>query len=337
MGIELNEYNKQARGGTELLIEEFQSYVPRDLLDHFQIIPSRFRTLDESKIRILWVHDLPEDPEYNHLKGDGHKKFHLLVFVSNWQMQRFIERFQIPWEKCIVLQNAIRPFTPEEIEGKHDVKDGIIKLIYHTTPHRGLNILVPVFARLCEEFKNIHLDVYSSLLMYGPAWAERDKTYAPLYDQIKSMSQATYHGAVDQPTVRQAVAQAHIFAYPSTWQETSCRCLMEAMSAGCLSVHPNYAALFETSAGLTRQYQFSGNLEMHAHSFYQVLRETILNYKRPETAVVANVAKWYADSSYNWEQRGIHWAGVLKSLYDIYKDDTSVPGEQFVYKTTKDK
>jgi hypothetical protein len=36
-----------------------------------------------------------------------------------------------------------------------------IKLIYHTTPHRGLQILVPVFEKLCEWHDDIELDVFS--------------------------------------------------------------------------------------------------------------------------------------------------------------------------------
>ena len=62
--IEQNEANKKANGGTELAMRfVYGGRIPRELLINTQIIPGRIRKLDESKIRILTLHDLPEDPE----------------------------------------------------------------------------------------------------------------------------------------------------------------------------------------------------------------------------------------------------------------------------------
>jgi hypothetical protein len=51
--------------------------------------------IDETKIRILWQHDLPGDPESEHLKNGGHDRFHKIVFVSNWQMQQYINHYMV--------------------------------------------------------------------------------------------------------------------------------------------------------------------------------------------------------------------------------------------------
>ena len=88
MSFEKNELNRVAKGGTELLMERLYSVFPLELLNKFQIIPSRVRELQEDKIRILYCHDLSEDPESGRaLFDNGHTKFHKIVFVSNWQMQ----------------------------------------------------------------------------------------------------------------------------------------------------------------------------------------------------------------------------------------------------------
>ena len=87
MGIEVNEISQKSNGGTELMLRGLQMRLDPALVEAFQIIPSRVRELDEKKIRVLWLHDLPGDPESEHLKNGGHERFHLLVFVSNWQMQ----------------------------------------------------------------------------------------------------------------------------------------------------------------------------------------------------------------------------------------------------------
>ena len=41
--------------------------------------------------------------------------------------------------------------------------------------------------------------------------------------------------------LKKSLASSHIFPYPSTYRETFCLALLEAMSAGLLCVHPNYA------------------------------------------------------------------------------------------------
>ena len=163
MAFAKDNLSTNAMGGTELMKHELQRRIDPSLFEEFQIFNSRVQEdLDETKLRIYWLHDLPGDPAVEHLANGGWNKFHKLVFVSNWQMQAFINHYDIPWNKCIVLQNAINP-----IDDHIKPNDGIIRLAYWSTPHRGLNILVPVFSKLCETYDNIELDVYSSFKIYG--------------------------------------------------------------------------------------------------------------------------------------------------------------------------
>ena len=135
----------KAMGGTELMKNQLVRRIDPKLLDEFQIFVSRAEEpFDSSKIRLFWAHDLPGDPASAHLKNGGWRNYHRLIFVSHWQMQQYIAFYGIPWSKCIVLQNAIDPIdVSERIYG-----GGTIRLAYWSTPHRGLNILVPVFDRL---------------------------------------------------------------------------------------------------------------------------------------------------------------------------------------------
>ena len=56
--METNELAQNAKGGTELMQEALYKQLPEDLLQYFQIIPSRVREVDDSKIKIYWLHDL---------------------------------------------------------------------------------------------------------------------------------------------------------------------------------------------------------------------------------------------------------------------------------------
>ena len=72
--MERNELSKNARGGSELMQERLYRDLPKDLLDKFQIILSRVRDINPDKKRVLWLHDLPGDPESEHLKDPEKRK-----------------------------------------------------------------------------------------------------------------------------------------------------------------------------------------------------------------------------------------------------------------------
>lgn len=290
------------------------------LVEPFQIIPSRVRELDDTKIRVLWLHDLPGDPECEHLKNNGHEKFHKLVFVSNWQMQQYVAYYRIPWSKCAVIENAIVPTSREVINKPTDK----IKLIYHTTPHRGLELLVPVFDKLLEKHNNIELDLFSSFKIYG--WEQRDEQYKQLFDYCKQHPNINYHGTVSNEEVRAALAQAHIFAYPSVWVETSCISLMEAMSSECLCVHPNYGALYETAGGTTVMYQMQDKVEEHMQVFYTQVDNAIELINSQDADLLRNIKgiqKGYADLRYSWDRTTAYWNDLLGNLLRQYPTEES--------------
>lgn len=306
--IETNELNAKARGGTELMQERLHNSLPPDLLDKFQIIPSRVRDIDPNRKAILWLHDLPNDPESQHLKDPNlRKRFSKIVAVSDWQMQLYNIILGVPYSESIVLKNAI---TPIDIQEKQ--YDGTVRIIYHTTPHRGLGILVPVFEELAKRHDNIQLDVFSSFSIYG--WEQRDAPYADLFERCRNHPKINYHGAVSNERIREELKRSHIFAYPSIWPETSCLAAIEAFSAMNIVVCPNYAALPETAAGFANMYQWSEDHNEHAGRFMQYLENTIIQIKKngPDKARL-NFQKSYFDAVYNWDNRAQQWQAMLES------------------------
>ena len=71
MPVATDELSKNAMGGTELMKYALESRLDKELLDEVQIVCSRVRALDESKISIFWAHDLPGDPESEVLRDRG--------------------------------------------------------------------------------------------------------------------------------------------------------------------------------------------------------------------------------------------------------------------------
>jgi glycosyltransferase involved in cell wall biosynthesis len=333
MTIAKDNLSQNAMGGTELMKFGLINRLPKELLEHFQIFVSRVQEpLDSNKIKIYWHHDLPNDPSaVEPLKNNGWKNFDILVFNSNWQQTEFQRAFNIPYWKCVVLYNAIEPI---ENHKKPDPTEHV-NLIYHTTPHRGLQILVPVFQQIAEKDKNITLDVYSSFKMYG--WDSKDKDYENLFEMCEKHPQINYHGYKPNSVIHEALKNSHIYSYPSIWTETSCISLMEAMSAKNVCVHSNLGALWDTSGGLTRMYQYDEDINIHASRFSSVLQKTIQDVRSLNMENELNFIKSYADLRFNWSRRALEWKNLLETLLNMKNagvlKNREEPKKHFVYRT----
>ena len=297
------------RGGTELMAERINT-LPADLLSNFNIIHSRNTGLDPNKKNILVCHDLALDPMYEYFKDGGWNQFDKIVFVSHWQKQQFQDYLGVPPSASVVLRNAITPIE------EHVKPDDKIRLVYYSTPHRGLDLLYAAFVPLAKEFPNLELNVFSSFELY--AWPERDEPYKDLFAKLEEHPQINYHKSVPNEVIREELKKNHILAYPSTWQETSCLVLIEAMSAGLTCVHSSLAALPETSLSLTLMYDYHEDLHQHAQRFYHVLRNAIAIYndnnvkQRHQNSL--DVQKSIADAIYGWEKRSREWESFLKGV-----------------------
>ena len=296
--------NSPARGGTELMADRINS-LPPELLSHFQIIHSRVRELDSAKKKILVLHDLAGDPEVQHLRNDGWKKFDKLVFVSHWQQQMYNAYLGVPFDAGVVLQNAIEPIDI------HLKKADKVRLMYFSTPHRGLELLYPSFNHLYKKYGDkIELNVFSSFNLYG--WEERDKQYESVFKLLKAHPGINYSKAVSNETIREELKRSHILAYPSIWQETSCLVLIEAMCAGLTCVHSSLAALPETALGCTYMYDYTENQITHMQRFTQTLDEAIQDVADDMSMSEDRIE--FVNETYSWHNRKLQWENLLTSL-----------------------
>lgn len=294
-----------ASGGTELAHNQLIRRIDKSILDNIQIV-SRPSELEEGKKHVLWMQDMPGDAPFLADKKER-DKFDGIVFVSSWQQSVFNINMGVPFSESVVIRNAIEPIPECD-----KATDEIIKMIYHPTPHRGLEILVPVFIELVKKYDFLHLDVFSNFDIYG--WGELNKNFENLYQQCRDHPKIEYHGFQPHDVVREAVRRAHIFSYPCIWRETSCMSAMEAMSAKCLVVAPNYGALPETLANYNIQYNWTEDFQDHAQRFYDAMCFAIENYRSENIQNLLSLQKIHADRSYSWGDREKEWTDYLSNL-----------------------
>jgi len=317
-----HEISLKAHGGSELVSNELDLILRREwpsLDESTAIHVSRFEALVAGRANILWLHDTPGDPMYDHLKEDGGQRFDALVFVSHWQHQAFLRAYELSARRIAVIPNGTFPLDDAYGEKWSSPDLGSasnpIRLIYFTTPHRGLEILLSVFDALHPDFLargvHIHLDVYSSFQIYG--WPQRDEPYRALFDYCEEHPGITYHGAVPHSVLMGALKTQHIFAFPSLWPETFCCCLSEAMFARLWVVHSNLAVLPETSGSLTQSYPFPPDIKDHRKIFAHALTHAVSTCLDDRGHVMERT-KLAADRArllYSWDVVAPQWATLL--------------------------
>lgn len=298
-------------GGTELQFLKLKQILQSDL-DDFNIMVTygHPNQIDENRINVLWQHNGLDDE--NLIKMMKYKPFveqiDQFIFVSNYQFDMFSRSFDIPSDRCHVIRNAIDP-----IEYKQKSEDKI-KLVYTSTPWRGLGILLEAFDRLNRP--DVELDVYSGLKIYGRQFVEETgNIFEPLFDRARSMKGVNYFEYAPNADVIKAVQSCHIMAYPSIFEETSCIAAIESLAAGCNFVGSNLGALLETVNVFGNLVPINRSRENHIEEFIDryvvVLEETINNFWTEENQKSLKLQTEYFNHYYSWETRKRDWKKFL--------------------------
>ena len=302
--------SQNALGGTELLAERLVKGSKKELFKNTNIIFSRpdlYEQYFASGINIFNFQDLPNDRMYkNFFESELVNKFSHFVFNSDYQKEEFCNKFDFNGRNISVIKNSINP-----IEMKQKKYDGKVNLIYHTTPHRGLELLAHCFPKILAKNDKVHLKVFSSLKIYG--WDEKDKVFEPLYKKLKDMKNVDYISNVSNEEIRKELVNSHIFAYPNIWPESSCLAAIEAMSAKNLLVLPNLAALKETGSKSKFLYEFTDNPSDHINTFQKQLTLAIQFVQKQSEDYKSHLdeLKIYADNNHNLNEYLKKWERVL--------------------------
>lgn len=302
---------RPAKGGTELLRDSMLKYTKFNEYEDLNLVLS---TPDINKVRftkknILWQHLNYSDESLGPMKDPSFMKaIDATVYVSHWQLEKFRYLFQVPLHNAYVIRNAIDP-----IEFKPKAKDGKLKLIYTSTPFRGLSILLDVMENINRD--DIELDVYSSTSVYGSGYeAHYYGVYDELFSRARSTKNVNYMGYAENKDIHTALQEAHIFAYPSIFEETACLSMIEAAAAGCNLVTTDLGALPETGGMYAKMCTIKSNEKEIAEEYMKLLNHTIDNYWSNENQELIREQSDYFNKYYNWERRAKEWDRLFEIM-----------------------
>ena len=295
-------------GGSENQLRLLLKYLPDESFKDINLIlnNTNYDLLEKDKINVLWMHHFVNQDEAKNLRSkDFINKLDWIVYNSNWNLDQHIKHFQVPKNKSAVIRNAI-----EKISFVEKPKDKI-SLIYHTTPWRGLKILLRVFKNL--NLENVELNVCSSTIIYGKKFDTfLGKTYEGLFDECKNTKNVNYFGFLKNEKVIEQLKKMHIFAHPSTWPETSCIAAIESMAAGCEVVTTNLGALNETCSPFGKIINFEKSPEDLEKKYSEALLDSIKNFWSAENQKKLKLQRETINNTYSWDARSTEW----KNFFD---------------------
>ena len=317
--------NPDGVGGTELMGRAWQDLVlpaAPDLADwHWCVLPGD-NTLSPDSSNLVWIHmHHMEDGLETLLDKQFLKHFKAYVFVSDWQYERFMEKFQLPAEKCYVLKNATQPF---ELHKKPEGNK--LNLMFHSNPIRGLDILLESLRLIPEEDIELHvfheIDPDERIKQYHQGLQTYEYSHVNPQEQeflryclklANDDKRVVRHTRTNNSKVREQLMNTHIFAYPTYFMETSCISMIEALCAGCSVLSSNLAALPETGLGFARQYGFIPDRQKHIERFARELKRTITEYREGKFDNTRQVE--ICNKYYSWETRVQDWVQFSKELW----------------------
>lgn len=297
---------QRPQGGTEIMVEGLRLRLG-DRLDAISLGINGFDPSDTSgKPLVVWLHHNVDQQWVQWCRErtlvDRVARF---VFVSHWQLERYVRAFDLPRERCLVLHNAVSI----EVEPRPWELGPKRQFAYTSTPFRGLSVLLDAWDRL--KAKDAELHIWSSMALYANPAADAD--YAHLYDRARALPNVSYHGAVPNHDLRQRLRTIDFLVYPSTFEETSCLSVIEAMAAGCRVICPALGALPDTSAGFARIYPAQPSPEAHAATVASVIADELAHpwQGRMEMAMLQQA---YCKGIYDWTIRTAEWQDLIDEL-----------------------
>jgi len=239
------------------------------------------------------------------------------IFKTNWQAHSFELEFNIDKSNVHVITNAASYFfhAPAGREHYFFEQAGAPILYFSSTPFRGLELLLYAFPLMRVSLPQVRARIFSSMAVYR-RFGKQDQ-YSALYRACSHVGME-YVGSINQQQLAQAVSSTDILAFPSTYAETSCITIMEAMLNCSIIVTHDLGALRETAAGFGHflAYNPGDDKATLARRFADFLVSVVAWYRRNPIAGrhYLESQRLYALRNYSWEKKAEEWEEFLKGL-----------------------
>ena len=250
-GHEVSIYNDPVREGKHGSVDYWHHSKFKNLSCDLLIASRTPGAVDDSYAvrsckKVLWHHDTHE---YDSLTPERNAKFSCHLALSQWH-RNFLKSYYPFIGNVKLTSNGLNT----DLYKRTNIKRDPHKMVWSSSPNRGLHTLVAMMPRIRRIVPDASLDVF-----YGfDNWIETCKktgNQEELMEMrlIKGLAESTagvkLHGRVSPSQLAEAQLGAGVWAYSTAWHETYCITAAEALCSGIVPVASNLAALPETLHG----------------------------------------------------------------------------------------
>ena len=261
-------------------------------------------TKPKSKYTILWLHDVPNNPDFTEERLQHIDKIAVLseYHKSLLRMQDKDGAFvPIPDNKIFLTANGIPELTNEW-------KGSPTRMFYASSPDRGLPFLLLAWPEIKKAVPDAELHIYYGFEVYDAIHANNPARVQWKNQVLQMMKQdgIIYHGRVGHDELHKAISECGVWVYPTDFTEISCITAMKAQALGAIPVVTNYAALEETVKN-----GFKVDVDIRSKSgqtdFFNTLIEVLKNPAKQEE-IRPEMMKWarnyflWSTVAKNWDQ-----------------------------------
>lgn len=276
--------------------------------------PDMFDARMNAEKKILWMHDVSVGDVQDGPWGDRFTRFDLMLGVSQWHANHLQKVYTVDPRKVDYIYNGFdhNLFTSEAA----GVEKDRFKMIYASSPDRGLENLLEIWPVVKKYYPQASLDVF-----YG--WHSVDKILAmrpnhplrflkerveTLLEQVNEDGSINWVDRVSRAELARHYSTASVWAYPTAFCETFCITALETQAAGIIPVTTQLAALQETVAckellipGHAGNSDYRKRFMEHVQSVFEA-DENTLQYWRSQGIEHAQSFSW--DKVYdNWRNK----------------------------------
>ena len=304
--------SKKYKGVQYLPMQNFQAYAtscPHDVLIG-QRIPEVFRAKLQSKINILWQHDVALKQQRKEFHGSLWN-LDKVFCLSDWQIQQYKDIYQINCDDLFYkTRNGINLIAQPD-NSKRQPK----RLVYTNRPERGMdNLLFNIMPKLWEKDPEIEL----CLAGYDNTHPNMEQFYNSCYAKIAEYQQQgrkiAHLGALNKNELYELYKTATLYVYPTAFHETSCITAMESQMCGIPMITSHIGALPETLCN-------EGNILVFGDyknepEYNDVFVEQTLNLLNNPKEIEEMQKKCFEKAKqYRWDEMAKEWENLFMEIF----------------------
>jgi glycosyltransferase involved in cell wall biosynthesis/hydrogenase maturation factor len=212
-------------------------YRDPEALDNFNVI-------HENKI----VYFVAQDVFYSKLNEERASKIDKFICLCSDHAHYVEAKHPYLKDKIVISSNGISSRIIDAIEKNNKIERNPYRLIYSSSPDRGLEQLIPIFKRVKEFIPELELHIFYGFDNINKV-IEKNPFVAKMRDSIMNGINSTdgifWHGRVGQYELIIEWLKSTFWCYPINFTETSCISCMEAQACGVIPIVSPVWALAE--------------------------------------------------------------------------------------------